>query len=349
LTEEEKKQWFRKSAQPDMAPNLLATSFAKFSLPTKAEGFDEVTYEWQPESAVSKILTDYVFAQKMARRVEDLKPGEWFAAEWGKWQKQMAEWKKRQAEFKDTNKQKAYMAKKKEEMKKKLEEEGKGDEEPEIKELDVDDIDVFTVEDANDLGNGEPLFANFVYEDWVLINARFEFHLLIHSFKKDLNDADRPTFGENHMPFYYHKYYKKNFKPEMYSVKKSKDFIELIKDVASIDDKSFFHASKTEDEVHATFMKLAEENRRERTRREDAGDETAALKFPRPAATPPARPPQGVPQPYRAGAPQPGGKGYARPGPPQYAPQPGGAYGQVKRPMPGPAGYGQPPQQRPRQ
>ena len=27
---------------------------------------------------------------------------------------------------------------------------------------------------------------------WVLLGLRFEFHLLAHAFKRDLNDADRP-------------------------------------------------------------------------------------------------------------------------------------------------------------
>jgi len=33
-------------------------------------------------------------------------------------------------------------------------------------EINVEDIDVLKVEDVCDLGNGEPLFANFTYEDW---------------------------------------------------------------------------------------------------------------------------------------------------------------------------------------
>merc|ERR1719277_1846021 len=36
LTEEEKKLWFRKSEQPDLAEKALTASFARFSLPTKA-------------------------------------------------------------------------------------------------------------------------------------------------------------------------------------------------------------------------------------------------------------------------------------------------------------------------
>ncbi len=52
------------------------------------------------------------------------------------------------------------------------------------------------VTDILDLGNGMPLFDKFQYEDWTLLSTRYELHLLLHSFKKDLDDPDRPSFGE---------------------------------------------------------------------------------------------------------------------------------------------------------
>ena len=51
-------------------------------------------------------------------------------------------------------------------------------------------------QDILDLGNGMPLFEKFQYEDWTLLSTRYELHLLLHSFKKDLEDPDRPSFGE---------------------------------------------------------------------------------------------------------------------------------------------------------
>merc|ERR1719263_1001128 len=45
-----------------------------------------------------------------------------------------------------------------------------------------------------------------------------------------------------------------------------------------------------EDHPHANFVKLAEEHRRDRARRVDAGDETAQLKFKKPAPPPPRQP-----------------------------------------------------------
>lgn len=63
-------------------------------------------------------------------------------------------------------------------------------------EIDFEDLDVMGVTDILDLGNGMPLFDKFQYEDWTLLSTRYELHLLIHSFKKDLDDPDRPSFGE---------------------------------------------------------------------------------------------------------------------------------------------------------
>merc|ERR1712187_1105158 len=71
--------------------------------------------------------------------------------------------------------------------------EKKGDEEmPAAAGDDVDEPDVDSVEDINDIGSGKPLYFSFAYEDWVLLSLRFELHLLAHAFKRDLNDPDRP-------------------------------------------------------------------------------------------------------------------------------------------------------------
>merc|ERR1712032_878493 len=89
------------------------------------------------------------------------------------------------------------------------EEDGEKEAEAKPMEINAEDIDVASVEDVMDLGNGEPLFHNFVYEDWVLLSTRFEFNLLIHAFRKDLDDPERPSFVEAHFAFYYNKYFNK--------------------------------------------------------------------------------------------------------------------------------------------
>merc|ERR1712129_88287 len=144
--------------------------------------------------------------------------------------------------------------------------------------------DVFAVEDITDIGNGEPLFANFAYEDWTLLGYRLEFHLMLHAWKKDVNDPDRPSFKENHMPFYYSKYFKKQFVLANLNVEKLEDFIDYIKDSVSVNDSTkYFETQLDEDLPFDNFVKVAEEHRRDMQRRVDAGDETATLKFTRQA------------------------------------------------------------------
>merc|ERR1712000_692242 len=100
LTEEEKNLTCRKLEASDLLPVELAKFFADFSLPASEEGFTKVNFVWQNQDASSKILKDYVHEKKTTQRIEGLKPGEWFAEEWKKWQKTYQDWKRRQMEWK---------------------------------------------------------------------------------------------------------------------------------------------------------------------------------------------------------------------------------------------------------
>jgi len=159
--------------------------------------------------------------------------------------------------------------------------------------VNVEELDVFSVENVLDIGNGEPLFFNFTYEDWILLSVRFELHLLLHSFKKDLNDDDRPGFTEEHLPFYYGKYLKKPWSVKSFGVASFADFLEFVKDTVSVGDKGFLHPEMSEDTPTSNFVKVVEEYRRERQRRIDAGDETAQLKFTRTPGVATATPAKG--------------------------------------------------------
>merc|ERR1712187_370319 len=117
LTDEEKKLWYRKLEHPDLAEKTLATAFADFSLPEAAEGFDSITFDWQPESASASFLKDWVLQKKITSRVDNLVPGASFKEAWSKWTQTYNAWRKRQTEWKDPAKRKALVAKKKEEAK----------------------------------------------------------------------------------------------------------------------------------------------------------------------------------------------------------------------------------------
>eukprot|EP00930_Biecheleria_cincta_P011306 TRINITY_DN113_c0_g1_i1.p1 TRINITY_DN113_c0_g1~~TRINITY_DN113_c0_g1_i1.p1 ORF type:complete len:838 (-),score=246.01 TRINITY_DN113_c0_g1_i1:112-2625(-) len=335
LTEEEKVV-FRKTAVPDLTEKELMRAYAHFTVPTKAEGFDEVEFPWQPEKVSADLLKAYVHEKKTNSVAEDLQPSADFKERWTKWTKMMQEWRQCQAVFKDPAKRKAAQEKKAAEAKKKLEEEKKhlievGDDEgakaleekagkeAEPMEVDVENIDPMTVEDITDLGNGEPLFANFTYEDWTLLTTRYELHLLAHSFKKDLNDPDRPGFGLKDLGYYYNKYFKKMWNFSQFGVNEfDPDLVELLNSSVSLDSEtSHVKADADADVALEQFIRLTEENRRERQRRLDAGDETARLKFTRPLAG------KGVPG--KGGAPSSNAFGQKRP---QVAP----SYPPAKRP-----------------
>jgi len=223
--------------------------------------------------------------------VEGLEPSEWFKSKFADWTKLLTSWKKAQTEWKDPAKRKALQQKKKEEKK-----DGEDGEESKM-EINAEDVDVFSVEDVTDIGNGEPLFAHFVYEDWVLLTLRFELNLLVHAFRHDLDDPERQTFHENHLTFYYNKYYRKQLNIKLYGVNKLADLMDIVKDTMTINaQNSTIEPQLSEDTPVDNFIKLTEDHRRDRQRRLDAGDETALLKFSRPAAAPPRQPAQPTPQ-----------------------------------------------------
>merc|ERR1740121_3143546 len=203
LTEEEKKVTFRKKDAADLGQKVLATSYAKFTLPEADEGFDDIQYVWQPEAECKEYMKKWVLERKLTQRVEELQPSDWFKGKWTEWQKLVGTWKRKHGEWKDPKKKAEALAKKKAEAEKKKKEaekkkdgEGGEEKEPEPEEekepmdINAEDLDVFAVDDVTDIGNGEPLFANFVYEDWTLLSLRFELHLLAHAFKHDLADPE---------------------------------------------------------------------------------------------------------------------------------------------------------------
>mmetsp|Transcript_47979 Transcript_47979/g.133820 ORF Transcript_47979/g.133820 Transcript_47979/m.133820 type:complete len:898 (-) Transcript_47979:97-2790(-) len=302
LTEEEKKQWFRKQAVPDMSLQELSAVFTKFTVPDVSEGFSDVKFEWQAESECKAHLARWVTERKVTQRVETIQPSDWFKKRLSEFTTTLGAWKKKQTEYKDPVKRKAaQQAKIQAAKKKKLDEEkAEGDaeekgkdaeeakEEP-PKEIDADDIDVFALEDVNDIGNGEPLFQKFTYPDWALLTLRFELSLLLHAFRRDVDDPERQTFHESHLPFYYTKYYTKKFNTKDFGCSDLPALIKIVADAVDIGKNKMMETSLEDDTPFDLFLRLTEEHRRDRIRRVDAGDESAELNFKGPPA--PARPP----------------------------------------------------------
>merc|ERR1719414_1050989 len=124
-------------------------------------------------------------------------------------------------------------------------------------------IDIYTVEDICDVGGGEPLFSNFAFEDWALLSLRFELHLLQAAFKHDVDDPERIGIHENHLLFYFSKYFKKQLHPKSYGKDSVQEVVELVKDAVRLDESSKVLAStlKEEPEAVSTFVKIQEESR----------------------------------------------------------------------------------------
>lgn len=307
LTEEEKNVFYYKRETPDISQAVLAKTFASFSLPSKDEGFDEIRFAWSSEEKCAAHIKAWLLNLKKTQKAEDLEPSAWFKEKSAEWTKALSDWKRRQNDTRDVKPKPAAskVDDKKDDAEEKPEEaagedaekkdeemvdgdgDKKDDEEKKAEEEDKavdEEPDVNTVADINDVGTGKPLFSRFEYEDWVLLALRFEFHLLVHAFKKDLDDPDRPGFTEAHLNFYYHKYYKKEFNLRLYKMKEFSEMVALLKDTISIDSETgFLQASLPEEEAMDKFVRLTEENRRERQLCIDAGDETANLKFDRPS------------------------------------------------------------------
>lgn len=295
LTEEEKKLWFRKAPASDLTPYLLNTSYQKFSLPEKSEGFEEVRYEWQSDAKSKQYFKEWVQNMKLTSRIEDLQPSEWFLGKWKEWQKVLQSWHTKQTQYKAAVTKKladavAKEAKRKarEAAKEAAEKEGKDapmeelEEEVEEEEdkADFDNLDVFGVEDILNIGAGEPLFSAFAFEDWSMLSLRFELHLLVHAFRRDVNDPDRTSIHLEHLPFYYNKYYKKAFNSKFFGFDTYEEVLQLVRDTVLLNPKRKVLEALLPEELEANnvFVMLTEESRRERNRRVDMGDESAKLK-----------------------------------------------------------------------
>jgi len=210
-------------------------------------------------------LKDWVMKKKLTTRIDDIKPGQLFKTKKEEFAKLTKEWKEKLAAWS------AGGAKKKAK-----------------KNEDGEDVDIFSVTDVNDTGSGVPLCENFTFEDWELMNLRFEYCWLVLSFKVDCKDDDRTGIPKDHLAFYYQKYFGKPMNLKSYGVKDNEELFALIKD--SVATKEGIIVSQLSDDLDNLdiFLKLSEEARRERQRRIDAGDETARLHFVLPAQPKPA-------------------------------------------------------------
>lgn len=169
LTDEEKAIVFRKREVPDILPNTVAACFSDFSIPARSEGFDVIDFLWENETASAAHLQAFISQHKMTSRIDGLTPGDWFKKELKEWQVLLTSFKRRQGEWKNPGQKRALLAKiaaAKKAAKAENGDETAKDEDVAPMKIDADDVDVFSVDDVMDIGSGEPLFANFAFEDF---------------------------------------------------------------------------------------------------------------------------------------------------------------------------------------
>eukprot|EP00435_Cladocopium_sp_Y103_P058977 s622_g20.t4 len=179
---------------------------------------------------------------------DPVNPGRAFQAEWAKWQKQLREWRQSYDDWCQVIQQ----------LQEWDEKESKGVH-GQLASIDPN-FDVFAVENIMDIGEGEPLFGNFEYEDWLLLSTKVELHLLVHHFRDDTGGA---VLDESNLQHYYKTYFRKELKLDDYGAKTPSELLKLVKDSVHLTDglMDFKHPEETPF-VH--FLKMTEQSRRER-------------------------------------------------------------------------------------
>eukprot|EP00435_Cladocopium_sp_Y103_P004586 s1758_g1.t1 len=253
----------------DLAPSMW--------FKTKWAAWQKLFHQWQTKqmeyrNKVQKKATEK--AQKEAKKQQALKIAEAKAAA------EKAKKEQEKAEAKEDDEMK-------EEEEVKAEEEEKVDpmqvdeeEEEEEEAVDFEGLDIFGVDEVDDIGGGMPLYKDFGSEDWTLMTLCFELHLMSHAFKKDCDDTDRKGIILEHLGFYYNRYYSKPLTAKSYGVENEQELIALAKDCVFVNkDKVLESLLDEEIEYPQVFVKIAEESRRHRALLVDMGDESAKLKF----------------------------------------------------------------------
>jgi len=101
LTPEEKKLSFKPPVIPDLTQYVLNTTFAKFSLPEKVDGFDTLQYEFLKDGGkCQEYVQEWISSRKLTTRVEDIKPSARFHAVNKNWDKSLQDWLGALAQYK---------------------------------------------------------------------------------------------------------------------------------------------------------------------------------------------------------------------------------------------------------
>ncbi|KAF4665123.1 hypothetical protein FOZ61_000163 [Perkinsus olseni] len=258
---------FRKLPLPDLTKDAVTSAFLRFSLPSADEElrpgvpvFNGIRFVWDGEEEARTYLTTWIKNHKILERVSSIKgPSEWFTKQLESWTQTKVEWRKLDRMYRD---------KKTAAIKEGTEGQKEGEEEDVWAAEDIDNVD----------GEQTPLYGQFEAVDWNLLSLRFELHLLCHSFKKDVSDADVVGIHRSLLGYYYLLYFKKNLTPGICGAKSIDDLLDrLVTDTIMVDDRGVLMAVHEVDTPFSTFVRLTEAARRERQKLIAAGDNSAEL------------------------------------------------------------------------
>lgn len=249
---------------PEVPAADLAASYANFSLPSDEE-FASVDWQWSTKLDAQEHLRQWVVKKKASLLVEGLRPGQWFSDQQAAWKKERKRLREGHLEYNNSRTSTGGA------------------------EVDLRDDPARVKDIHNADGDGTPLYANFRYEDWVLLSWRYELHLLVHSFAADVGDADIPGITPEHVAHYYGVYFgtKCDWQAKL-GVPDVRKALDLLREPLTLGDSALGQeVLQSQLEADATlddFVKGVEAYRRDRKRRLDAGDESVLLSFPRPTA-----------------------------------------------------------------
>merc|ERR1719161_356355 len=224
LDADEKKQIFRTPPVPDLPPNILNKIFAKFTLPDKSEGFEDIQYEWGSEKKASEYIKKWITDRKLSTPVEDIKPGQWFKTKWAAKSKPTLAVKEKEKEKGDDETEKEK-------------EDEEEDENGAEAEKENENLDVFGVDDVNNSCGGAPLYKDFAAEDWALLSLKVEMYLLTQAFGHDVDDPERVGIHESHVNFYYSRYFSKAIDLGFYGCSNLKELVKLVDDTIALSPK----------------------------------------------------------------------------------------------------------------
>lgn len=153
------------------------------------------------------------------------------------------------------------------------------------------EVEALEVTDIDDVG-GVPLYILFKKEDWVLLEIKYQLHLLVHAFALRPREPDEyPGIPLAHVQLAFEHIFRKPLEPQRFGLDGLDKLIGLVDDAVGVNsDLGALQPLQRENMSIDWFVKSTEDRRRHRQNLVDAGDEAAQLTMDTAGAKPSCRP-----------------------------------------------------------